>query len=157
MPVAGHNPLRALSAATLAPYAHIYTQTRSVSSSPYGRTHVWKHRQRTLPKPFVPQFPQRVVRADGSTFTHYTTSPRSAHRLTRDTTNNPLWNAAKWTAESEEEDIVTGRLGRFNRRFDGLGGHGLDVDWMSEASGEGAGKAEAEAVAETVAGKKPKA
>jgi len=114
------------------------SQTRSVSSSPYGRTHVWKHRQRKLPKPFVPQFPQRVIRADGSTFTHYTTSPRSVIRLTRDTTNNPLWNATKWMAESEEEDVVTGRLGRFNRRFDGLGGHGQDIDWMSEAAGEGA-------------------
>lgn len=111
--------------------------TRSVSSSPYGRTHVWKHRQRVLPKPFVPQFPQRVVRADGSTFTHYTTSPRSVIRLARDTTNNPLWNAARLSGETEEEDLVTGRLGRFNRRFDGLGGHGQDVDWMTEASGEG--------------------
>jgi len=130
---------------------HSASQTRSVSSSPYGRTHVWKHRQRKLPKPFVPVFPQRVVRADGSTFTHYTTSPRSEIRLTRDTTNNPLWNATKWMAESEEEDEVTGRLGRFNRRFDGLGGHGTGVDWMTEASGEGlqaevdAAKAEAEA------------
>ncbi|KAI0920131.1 hypothetical protein AcV5_009946 [Taiwanofungus camphoratus] len=112
-------------------------QTRSVSSSPYGRTHVWKHRQRKLPPPFVPQFPQRVVRSDGSTFTHYTTSPRSMIRLTRDTTNNPIWNASKWMAESEEEDLITGRLGRFNRRFDGLGGHGQDIDWTSEASGEG--------------------
>ncbi|CCM06589.1 uncharacterized protein FIBRA_08867 [Fibroporia radiculosa] len=125
--------------------ASAVAQTRNVSSSPYGRTHVWKHRQRQLPKPFVPQFPQRVIRADGSTFTHYTTSPRSVIRLTRDTTNNPLWNASKWMAESEEEDVVTGRLGRFNRRFDGLGGHGQDVDWMSEATGEELAKAVEEA------------
>jgi len=29
-----------------------------------------------------------------------------------------------------EEDAVTGRLGRFNRKFDGIGGHGGDVTWM---------------------------
>ncbi|OBZ74181.1 hypothetical protein A0H81_06117 [Grifola frondosa] len=115
-----------------------FTQSRCVSSSPYGRTHVWKHRQRKLPNPVVPQFPQRVIRADGSTFIHLTTSPRSVIRLTRDTTNNPLWNAAKFVGENEEEDEVTAALGRFNRRFDGLGGHGEEVDWMSgapEASG----------------------
>ncbi|KZT05164.1 uncharacterized protein LAESUDRAFT_615471, partial [Laetiporus sulphureus 93-53] len=105
---------------------------RSVSSSPYGRTHVWKHRQRKLPPPFVPQFPQRVTRADGSTFTQYTTSPRSEVLLTRDTTNNPLWNASKWVAESEDEDEVTGRLGRFNRRFDGLGGFDMDMEFLNE-------------------------
>ncbi|KAH9948328.1 hypothetical protein B0H21DRAFT_252515 [Amylocystis lapponica] len=123
-------------ASTSRPRTTFLTHTRSVSSSPYGRTHVWKHRQRTLPKPFVPQFPQRVVRVDGSTFTHYTTSPRSLFRLTRDSTNNPLWNAARLSGETEEEDLVTGRLGRFNRRFDGLGGHGQVVDWTNEASGE---------------------
>lgn len=35
-----------------------------------------------------------------------------------------------WKSDStEEESAVTGRLGRFNRRFEGLGGHGSDVDW----------------------------
>src|ERR1700761_1115766 len=47
-------------------------QTRFVSSSPYGRTHVWKHRQRKLPNPVVPQFPQIVIRSDGSSFVHHT-------------------------------------------------------------------------------------
>ncbi|GBE87294.1 hypothetical protein BKA93DRAFT_570528 [Sparassis latifolia] len=126
-------------------------QTRGISSSPYGRTHVWKHRQRKLPNPFVPQFPQRVVRADGSTFIHYTTSPRSVFRLTRDTTNNPLWNAARWTNEGEEEDLVTGRLGRFNRRFDGMGGHASDVDWMSESEGSGEAKEIAKEAARDIA------
>ena len=106
---------------------------RHVSSSPYGRTHIWKHRQRTLPKPFVPQFPQLVVRADGSTYTHYTTSPKSTIILTRDTSNNPVWNPSLWLGENDEEDSVTGRLGRFNRRFEGIGGHGEDVDWMGGA------------------------
>ncbi|CAL1697433.1 unnamed protein product [Somion occarium] len=115
------------------------TPIRCVSSSPYGRTHVWKHRDKKLPKPFVPQFPQIVVRADGSTYTHYTTSPRSVIRLTRDTTNNPVWNPSQWLGENDEEDQVTGRLGRFNRKFDGIGGHGDDVDWMSGLeSGAGA-------------------
>ncbi|KAK7677880.1 hypothetical protein QCA50_019192 [Cerrena zonata] len=110
---------------------------RYVSSSPYGRTHIWKHRPRTLPKPFVPQFPQLVVRADGSTYTHYTTSPKSTMILTRDTSNNPIWNPSLWLGENDEEDSVTGRLGRFNRRFEGLGGHGEDVDWMSGAETSG--------------------
>ena len=65
---------------------------RSISSSPYGRTHVWRRRAPKLPNPVVPHFPQRVTLADGSTFIHWTTSPRSAIRLTRDNTNNPVWN-----------------------------------------------------------------
>jgi len=110
---------------------------RTVSSSPYGRTHVWKRRQNKLPNPVVPQFPQRVVRSDGSTFTHWTTSPRSLIKLTRDVTNNPMWNTGMWKiGGAEEESEVTGRLGRFNRRFDGLGGRGEDVDWMGEQEEE---------------------
>jgi len=106
---------------------------RSVSSSPYGRTHVWKRRPNKLPNPIVPQFPQHVVRSDGSTFTHWTTSPRSLIKLTRDVTNNPVWNPGMWQRDgAEEESEVTGRLGRFNRRFEGLGGIGQEVDWMSE-------------------------
>ena len=117
------------------------SHVRFVSDSPYGRTHVWKHRQRVLPTPFVPQFPQLVVRADGSTYTHITTSPRSTIRLSRDTTNNPLWNALTLPPASKEEGQLTGRMGRFNRRFEGLGGHGEDIDWMSGA-GEGLGAGE---------------
>ncbi|KAI9511965.1 hypothetical protein F5148DRAFT_974309 [Russula earlei] len=98
---------------------------RSVSSSPYGRTHVWKRRPKRLPNPVVPQFPQRVIRADGSSFTHWTTSPRSLIRLTRDVTNHPLWNVSALTGEgAAEESEVTGRLGRFNRKFI------EEVDWM---------------------------
>ena len=118
------------------------TQARYVSDSPYGRTHIWKNRQRVLPMPFVPQFPQLVVRADGSTYTHITTSPRSVIRLERDTTNNPLWSALVVRADLEEEGQMVGRLGRFNRRFEGLGGHGSGVHWMSGA-GDGLGAGEA--------------
>lgn len=104
--------------------------TRGVSSSPYGRTHVWKRRPKRLPNPIVPQFPQRVIRADGSSFTHWTTSPRSLIRLTRDVTNHPLWNVSALTGEgAAEESEVAGRLGRFHRKFVG------EVDWMSEAEG----------------------
>lgn len=110
--------------------------TRTVSTSPYGRTHVWKKRSPVLPKPFVPHFPQRVIRADGSTFVHYTSSPRSVIHLTRDTTNHPLWNISRLSGESLQEDRVAGRLGRFNRRFDGIGGHGQDVDWMGEMTAD---------------------
>jgi hypothetical protein len=115
-----------------------FSCTRHVSSSPYGRTHVWKRRAPNLPPPVVPQFPQRVIRSDGSTFTHWTTSPRSVIRLTRDVTNNPLWNSATWAGAHgiEEEDAATGRLGRFQRRFEGS----MNMDWMGvdgEYSGAG--------------------
>ncbi|KAG1738012.1 hypothetical protein EDB19DRAFT_1909457 [Suillus lakei] len=49
--------------------------TRSVSTSPYGRSHVFKQRLPKLPNPVVPHFPQRVVRADGSSYMQWTTSP----------------------------------------------------------------------------------
>lgn len=112
-------------------HVHVHPPlTRAVSSSPYGRTHVWKRRPKRLPNPVVPQFPQRVIRADGSSFRHWTTSPRSLIRLTRDVTNHPLWNVSALTGEGAmEESEVTGRLGRFNRKF--VEG----VDWMSEAAG----------------------
>jgi hypothetical protein len=43
-------------------------------------------------------------------------------KLTRDTTNNPLWNTAAWASERslEEEDGSTGRMGRFSRKFGGV-------------------------------------
>ncbi|KAF8332461.1 hypothetical protein F5887DRAFT_889512 [Amanita rubescens] len=96
---------------------------RPVSSSPYGRTHVWRRRRPTLPNPVVPKYPQLVIRSDGTSFTHWTTSPRSRIRLTRDTTNNPVWNTRMWLTDStmEDEEQATGRLGRFRRRFEGLG------------------------------------
>ncbi|KLO18739.1 hypothetical protein SCHPADRAFT_802671, partial [Schizopora paradoxa] len=104
---------------------------RSVSSSPYGRTHVWRRRAPKLPNPVVPQFPQRVTLADGSTFVHWTTSPRSSIRLTRDNTNNPIWNP--WLEAGNAEDLegaVTGRMGRFRRRFEDLGGVEMQSDWI---------------------------
>lgn len=124
----------AASSGSAATRASAAQQTRSVSSSPYGRTHVWKRREKKLPNPTVPVFPQRLVRVDGSTVIHYTTSPRSLIRLTRDTTNNPLWNAARFVGMDEEEDEVTGRMGRFSRRFGDLGGQRSDMAWMDQAA-----------------------
>ncbi|KAI0788376.1 hypothetical protein C8Q74DRAFT_677870 [Fomes fomentarius] len=135
----------ALPTTSLSPVSSLVHQTRAVSSSPYGRTHVWKRRPKKLPSPMVPVFPQRLVRVDGSTVIHYTTSPRSVIKLTRDTTNNPLWNAARFVGMDEEEDEVTGRMGRFSRRFGDLGGLGQgggatrggqqdSMEWMDQAS-----------------------
>lgn len=91
-----------------------------MSRSAYGRTHVWKHRAFKLPKPFVPQFPQRVVLSDGSTFVHYTTSPRSVFKMTRDTRNNPIWNAFVATESEDMQGKATGRMGRYSRKFEGM-------------------------------------
>ncbi|KIK41455.1 hypothetical protein CY34DRAFT_203941 [Suillus luteus UH-Slu-Lm8-n1] len=109
-----------LSAGLLSPSSLI----RGVSTSPYGRSHVFKQRLPKLPNPVVPHFPQRVVRADGSSYMQWTTSPRSRIILTRDTTNHPLWNAtqrlsgAVGEGGAEDEELEgTGRLGRFKRRF----------------------------------------
>ena len=119
--------------------AHGQTQqTRAVSSSPYGRTHVWKRRAPKLPNPMVPVFPQRLVRVDGSTVVHLTTSPRSVIRLTRDTTNHPTWNATRFVHMEEEEDEFSGRVGRFTRKFKELSEDGgrKGMTWLEEAGGE---------------------
>lgn len=132
------------SSSSIRPLLHGCT-LRSVSSSPYGRTHVWKRRPKRLPNPIVPQFPQRVIRSDGSSFTHWTTSPRALIRLTRDVANHPLWNVAALLGDgAAEESEVAGRLGRFNRKF-----VVEEVDWMSEAEGVSPVAAAATATATT--------
>ncbi|KIO25638.1 hypothetical protein M407DRAFT_244012 [Tulasnella calospora MUT 4182] len=90
-------------------------QTRSKSSSPYGRSHLRK--APTLPPPMVPQFKQRVILSDGSTFTHFTTSPRTTIRLTRDLTNNPFWAPGRDGIAAGDDEA--GRMGRFKKRFGG--------------------------------------
>ena len=108
---------------------------RSISNSPYGRTHVWKRRPPVLPNPLVPKFPQKVIRSDGTSFTHWTTSPKSLVRLTRDTTNNPHWNTGNPSDSSlDEESGATGRLGRFSRKFEELGSDLDDTNWMEAMS-----------------------
>lgn len=131
---------RPCSHGTFLPNQLVSMQTRTVSSSPYGRTHVWKRRAPTLPNPVVPKFPQRVIRSDGTSFTHWTTSPRSLLRLTRDTTNNPMWNTGVWSNDRgvEEEGATTGRLGRFNRKFEELGADVGDASWMESVVESGA-------------------
>jgi len=103
----------------------------------------------------VPKFPQLVIRSDGSTFTHHTTSPRSHITLTRDLSNHPLWNPSLMSESEADEDASAGRLGRFRRRFEGLG----EMEDMFGGGGENGGSAQAkEAVEEIVkqvkAGKK---
>ena len=111
------------------------TYCRSISNSPYGRTHVWKRRPPVLPNPVVPKFPQKVIRSDGTSFTHWTTSPKSLVRLTRDTTNNPHWNTGNPSDRSiEEESGAAGRMGRFSRKFVELGSDLDDTSWMEEMS-----------------------
>ncbi|KAG6813175.1 hypothetical protein H0H92_013295 [Tricholoma furcatifolium] len=119
----------------------LVTQARLKSTSPYGRTHIWKRRPNTLPNPIVPKFPQLVIRSDGTSFTHWTTSPKSMIRLTRDTTNNPVWNTGAWSDEKgvEEEGAMTGRLGRFNRKFEEISKDEKSGDWMADLVQSGIG------------------
>ena len=108
---------------------------RLISNSPYGRAHVWKRRPPVLPNPLVPKFPQKVIRSDGTSFTHWTTSPKSLVRLARDTTNNPHWNTGNPSDRSmEEETSSVGRMGRFSRKFEELGSDLDDTSWMEEMS-----------------------
>lgn len=84
------------------------------SSSPYGKSH--RQRLPALPRPTVALFPQTVVMTDGSTFTQWSTSPRSVIRLTRDVNNNPLYRPGSEGDDQLEDEA--GRLGRFRRRFE---------------------------------------
>ncbi|KAG8897201.1 hypothetical protein FRB99_008376 [Tulasnella sp. 403] len=101
-------------------------QIRLKSTSPYGRSHL--RRTPTLPNPVVPLFKQRVILSDGSTFTHFTTSPRSVIRLTRDLTNNPFWSPAVDPTGGTEEE--SGRMGRFNKRFGQDEGSRITFEYM---------------------------
>jgi hypothetical protein len=73
-----------------------------------------------MPNPLPAIYPQLVILSDGSSFTSYTTAPSPAvYRLTRDVTNNPLWNLNKdggvgRRGEGEEDG---GRLARFKRLY----------------------------------------
>ncbi|KAF8595186.1 hypothetical protein BDV93DRAFT_501441 [Ceratobasidium sp. AG-I] len=88
----------------------------SVAGPAYGRTHLVS-KTPNLPNPVVPTYPQTVFLSDGSSFTHRTTTPRSIVRLTRDITNNPVWQPGQEARAGEEEDL-SGRLGRYKRRFE---------------------------------------
>lgn len=112
-------------------------QTRSKSTraqSPYGTSH--RQRLPALPRPTVALFPQLVVMTDGSTYTHYTTSPRSVIRLTRDVNNNPLYRPGSEGEDQLEDE--TGRMGRFKRRFEGTEGEVVDFASFDEGTPEAA-------------------
>lgn len=85
--------------------------------NPYGKSHIAK--PRSLPPPVVPTFPQKVTLSDGSTFTHWTTSPRSIIRLTRDISNAPLWTLSSTTGTTDED--TSGRLTRYRSKYDTAG------------------------------------
>ncbi|KAG8787470.1 hypothetical protein FRC12_015541 [Ceratobasidium sp. 428] len=103
-------------ASNLWKHPHLTRARHSVSGSPYGRSHLISPIPK-IPNPVVPTYPQTVYLSDGSSFTHRTTAPRSVVRLTRDITNNPVWQPGQEARAGEEEDL-SGRLGRYKRRFD---------------------------------------
>lgn len=45
-----------------------------------------------------------------------------------------MWTPFIGNKEDANAAALAGRLGRFNKRFDGIGGLGEEVDWMSEGS-----------------------
>lgn len=134
-------------------------QTRSTSSLHKtawpSKTHLRPNAR--MPNPLPAIYPQLVILSDGSSFTSYTTAPSPAvYRLTRDVTNNPLWNLNKdggvgRRGEGEEEG---GRLARFKRLYGetsaatsqtndqqpSTSAPGLfetsDLDWMSSEAGK---------------------
>ncbi|KAG8872003.1 hypothetical protein FRB97_005213 [Tulasnella sp. 331] len=112
-----------------------FIQTRSRSTSPYGRSHLRK--QPDIPNPVVPHFRQRVILSDGSTFTHMTTSPRSIIRLTRDLTNNPFWSPSSTDISFGDEEA--GRMGRFKRKFGSEDEDKISFEQMDGPLGEQTG------------------
>ncbi|KAK8850596.1 hypothetical protein IAR55_004515 [Kwoniella newhampshirensis] len=98
------------------------TRTKTSAASPsslwLSRTHLAP--SPSIPPPVPPKYPMRVILSDGSSFTAYTTAPTpSTKKLTRDVLNNPLWSPASERRGLGEGD--EGRVGRFRKRFEGLG------------------------------------
>ncbi|WFD45156.1 hypothetical protein MPSI1_003834 [Malassezia psittaci] len=133
------NTQRKASASSSAQY-HSVAYTPSQSRMYSTRASESKSAQ-SLPRP-VPQFPQRVILADGSSIQLTTTSPRHLVKLTRDITNNVLWNPMMSRGSQLDTEDDTGRLGRFRRRFaeDAAAATEVeqkvsfdegDLDWMS--------------------------
>ncbi|WFC96391.1 hypothetical protein MBRA1_003048 [Malassezia brasiliensis] len=122
--------------------AHLHTVSQpAVQARTYATRAGPDARAAPLPRP-VAQFPQRVILADGSSIQLTTTSPRHLVRLTRDITNNPLWNPTMGRATQNDTEDDTGRLGRFRRRFaedasaaeqaeQTVSFDESDLDWMS--------------------------
>jgi hypothetical protein len=97
----------------------------------YGKSHISANVERRLPPPVVPTFPQKVTLSDGSTFTHWTSSPRSVIRLTRDISNSPLWTLS--SVRSGQEDDASGRISRFRSKYSQT----TDFDDFSQFSSSG--------------------
>ncbi|EJU04013.1 hypothetical protein DACRYDRAFT_36835, partial [Dacryopinax primogenitus] len=90
------------------------------SNSPYGRTHIPPKFTLPLPPPVVALYPQTVISSDGSSFTHWSTSPQSTYKMARDIHNNALyWPGETYVRAGEEDE--QGRMGRFKRRFARVG------------------------------------
>lgn len=83
----------------------------------YGKSHVITKKSIRLPAPVIPTFPQKVTLSDGSTFMHWTTSPRSSIRLTRDISNSPLWTLS--AARGGQEEDQSGRMSKFRQKHSG--------------------------------------
>lgn len=112
------------------------TSVRTVAKIANQRS-PWPTRAHIKPPPQIPNpmpaiFPQLVILADGSSFTSYTTSPHpSTYKLTRDVTNNPLWDPARGLSGGSDEE--GGRLSRFRARFEGLDGVGSNTSAAAAA------------------------
>lgn len=117
----------------------------SLSTARMGRTH--RHVPLGLPPAAPPLFSQQVVLADGSSFTHWTTSPRSVYKLTKDLSNHPLWYPNRVASRDLQDEF--GRIGKFKSKYagfsagdddaEGAGGSafvGELEDWMSEGAVE---------------------
>jgi ribosomal protein L31 len=115
----------------------------SLSTALKGRTH--RPRPLGLPPASPPLYPQQVVLADGSSFTHWTTSPRSVYKLTKDLSNHPMWYPNRVASRDLQDEF--GRIGRFRQKYAGFndgeegeeGGSafvGELEDWMSEGATE---------------------
>ena len=151
---------------TLAKTQKLATSTQQTRSTSSLHKAVWPSKTHLRSAPRIPNplpaiYPQLVILSDGSSFTSYTTAPSPAvYRLTRDVTNNPLWNLNKDSGlgrrgEGEEDG---GRLARFKRLYGETSANstaeskdkssaptsapasGLfemsDLDWMSSEAGK---------------------
>lgn len=104
-----------MSTAASSSTSSIRTYTARAPAAWKSRTHTQKPAR--IPNPLPAIYPQLVILSDGSSFTSYTTSPSPATlRLTRDVTNNPLWNPASEGRRGGGEE-EGGRLARFRARF----------------------------------------
>lgn len=114
--------------------------SESLSTALLGRTH--RHTPLGLPPASPPLYPQQVILADGSSFTHWTTSPRSVYKLTKDLSNHPLWYPNRTASRDLQDEF--GRIGKFRTKYSGFSEEdegssafvGELEDWMSEGAVE---------------------